>query len=96
MVTISEIRNVISIDAMLVHYITEKMVADKPAFQESDEYAELKKLISDMNNLIVAHNAKFDMQMLQMENICIPRVICTLKLARHLDKNGVILLLNGP
>ena len=26
-----------SIDAMVVQHITEKMVADKPAFQESDE-----------------------------------------------------------
>ena len=80
----------ISIDAMVVHHITEKMVADKPAFQESDEYAEFKKLISDINNVIVAHNAKFDMQMLQMEDLYTPRVICTLKLARYLDKNGVI------
>ena len=28
----------ISIDAMVVHHITDKMVADKPPFQESDEY----------------------------------------------------------
>ena len=80
----------ISIDAMVVHHITDKMVADNPQFQESDEYAELKKLVSDINNVIVAHNAKFDMQMLQMEDIYSPRVICTLKLARYLDKNGVI------
>jgi exodeoxyribonuclease X len=80
----------ISIDAMVVHHITEKMVADKPPFKESDEYAELKKLISDINNVIVAHNAKFDMQMLEKEGINTTRVICTLKLGRYLDKNGVI------
>ena len=34
----------ISIDAMVVHHITEKMVADKPRFQESDEYSKLKKV----------------------------------------------------
>ena len=80
----------ISIDAMVVNHITEKMVADKPPFQESDEYAELQKLVSDINNVIVAHNAKFEMQMLNMEGISTQRVICTLKLARYLDKNGVI------
>ena len=80
----------ISIDAMAIHHITEKMVADKPPFKESDEYVELKKLVSDINNVIVAHNAQFDMQMLQKEGIFTQRTICTLKLARYLDKNGVI------
>ena len=80
----------ISIDAMVVHHITEKMVADKPPFRESDAYAKLQKLVSDINNVMVAHNAKFDMNMLQMEGIYTQRVICTLKLARYLDRNGVI------
>ncbi|BBO86792.1 DNA polymerase III subunit epsilon (plasmid) [Desulfosarcina ovata subsp. sediminis] len=80
----------ISIDAMVVHHITEKMVADKPPFQESDEYRQLMDLVSDVNNVFVAHNAKFDMLMLQQEGIYTNRVICTLKLARYLDKNGVI------
>ena len=80
----------ISIDAMVIHHITEKMVQDKPPFKESDAYAKLKKLVSDINNVIVAHNAKFDMQMLQMEGISTQRVVCTLKLARYLDKKGVI------
>ncbi|MDB4303654.1 DUF3820 family protein [Desulfosarcina sp.] len=80
----------ISIDAMVVHHITNKMVQDKPPFKESDEYEKLQKLVSDINNVIVAHNAQFDMQMLNMEGIYSTRTICTLKLARYLDKNGVI------
>ena len=80
----------ISIDAMAIHHITEKMVADKLPFKESDTYAKLQKLVSDINNVIVAHNAKFDMQMLDREGISTQRVICTIKLARYLDKNGVI------
>ena len=72
----------ISIDAMAIHHITEKMVADKPPFQESDAYAKLKELVSDINNVIVGHNAKFDMQMLDREGISTQRVICTIKLAR--------------
>ena len=80
----------ISIDAMVVHHITEKMVADRPPFKGSDEYSQLQELLSDIDNVIVAHNAKFDMQMLEREGISTQRVICTLKLARYLDKNGVI------
>ena len=80
----------ISIDAMVVHHITDKMVKDKPSFIGSVEYTKLQELVSDENNVIVAHNAQFDMQMLHMEGIYSSRVICTLKLARYLDKNGVI------
>jgi len=80
----------ISIDAMAVHHITEKMVQDKPPFKDSDEYQQLEALLNDPLNIVVAHNAKFDMQMLQKEGLSTSRVICTLKLARHLDKNGVI------
>lgn len=75
---------------MVLHHITDKMVADKPSFQESDEHATLQGLVSDINNGIVAHNAQFDMKMLQMEGIYTQRVICTLKLARYLDKSGVL------
>ena len=80
----------ISIDAMAVHHITEKMVADKPPFQGSEAHENLSKLISDQSNYIVAHNARFDMEMLNREDIHPPKVICTLKLARYLDAGGVI------
>ena len=80
----------ISIDAMAIHHITNKMVQDQPPFQGSEEHTDLQKLVSDINNVIVAHNAKFDMKMLDKEGTYTPRVICTLKLARYLDKNGVI------
>jgi DNA polymerase III epsilon subunit-like protein len=80
----------ISIDAMAIHHITNKMVEDKPPFMGSRVYDKLKDLLDDENNVIVAHNAKFDMQMLHMEGISSPRVICTLKLAGHLDSAGVI------
>jgi DNA polymerase III epsilon subunit-like protein len=47
-------------------------------------------LVAGGKNVIVAHNARFDVDMLNKEGIFPPRVICTFKLARHLDKNGVI------
>ena len=40
--------------------------------------------------MIVAHNAQFDMTMLPLGGYFFHRTICTLKLARYLDKNGVI------
>jgi DNA polymerase III epsilon subunit-like protein len=73
-----------------VHHITEKMVADKPPFMGSDDTTKLQELVSDENNVIVAHNAQFDMTMLHWEGIFSTGTICTLKLARYLDKNGVI------
>jgi DNA polymerase III epsilon subunit-like protein len=75
----------ISIESMAVHHITPKMVADKPAFKFSFEYDELKKLLHDENVILVAHNAVFDIGMLEKEGLKVPRFICTLRVARHLD-----------
>jgi len=80
----------IEIEAMSVHHITEEMVADKPAFKESPDYQKLVDLLNDDTNILVAHNAKFDVDMLVKEGVNPKKVICTLKLARHLDPNGVI------
>ena len=80
----------ISIDAMAIHHITNKMVEDKPPFKGSEAYERLSKLISDEHNIIVAHNARFDLEMLNQEGVHPPKVICTLKLARYLDSAGVI------
>ena len=80
----------IAIEAMAVHHITNEMVKDRPPFRDSSDYNQLSGLVSDQNNVIVAHNAKFDIGMLQNEGIDPPNVICTLKLARFLDKDGVI------
>jgi len=39
---------------------------------------------------LVSHNAKFDAGMLKREGIHPEKVVCTLKLARYLDEDGVI------
>ena len=79
----------IAIDSMCVHHITNEMVADKPAFKGSQEYQNLVGLLSG-KNILVAHNAKFDVDMLEKEGLHPKRVICTLKLARHMDFEGKI------
>jgi len=45
----------------------------------------LVDLLNDDTDILVAHNAKFDVDMLVKEGVQSKKVICTLKLARHLD-----------
>jgi exodeoxyribonuclease X len=80
----------ISIDAMTVHHITNEMVRDKPIFRDSDTWNQLQDLIKSDGNVMVAHNAAFDVDILKKEGIEPKSVICTLKLARYFDKEGVI------
>ncbi len=72
-------------EASAVTHISNKMVADKPAFRDSADYAPLKLMLEDENNVMVAHNAKFDVGMIVKEGIQPKNVICTLRVARALD-----------
>lgn len=69
---------------MAVHHITNEMVADAPAFPQS----ETLRLLSEYNikeNILVAHNAAFDLQMLEREGVIWQGdVIDTLKCTKHL------------
>ena len=80
----------ISIEAMTIHYITNEMVQDKPPFRDSDTWQQIQDLFDSDDNIMVAHNAAFDVGMLTKEGIVPQNVVCTLKLARYLDKEGVI------
>lgn len=80
----------VAIEAMAVHHITNKMLSGKPAFKGSSAYNQLGKLIEDKANVIVGHNARFDVNMLERDGIHPPHYICTLKLSRYLYPNGVI------
>ncbi len=70
--------------AMATHHITEKMVADKLPFNESEIYKTLPSLLKD--SVLVAHNAKFDIGVLKNEGIEIEtgQYICTYKVASML------------
>lgn len=74
-------------EAMAVHHITQKMVDDKPAFRDAQEYAALKSLFENPDTVAVAHNASFDIGILSREDIVPARHICTYKVARELDVN---------
>jgi exodeoxyribonuclease X len=66
------------------------MVQDKPVFRGSDAWNQLQDLITSDSNVMVAHNAAFDVAMLKKEGIEPKKVVCTFKLARYFDKDGVI------
>lgn len=77
-------------EASAVHHITNKMLADKPAFKESPDYKKVKEIFESENTIVVAHNAIFDLGMLLKEDIKPKNFICTLRVARELDKEGKI------
>ena len=75
----------ISFGAMAVHHITNEMVADKPAFEGSEQKEKLSVLLKD--NILVAHNAPFDIGVLKTEGVTTSKYIDTLRVARHLIKS---------
>lgn len=77
-------------EASAVHHISNKMVADKPAFQDSEDYKKIKKLFEAPDTVMVAHNAPFDFAMMKREDIEPTAFIDTLRVARHLDKEEKI------
>jgi len=80
----------ICVDAMSVSHITNKIVEDKPVFKNSDVYKELVQLSLDDDNILVAHNAPFDIDMLLREGIEFKNFICTKRIAQHLDEDAKI------
>jgi len=78
----------ISIKAMSVTNITNKMVENEEFFKGSDFANELQELLNE--NILVAHNAAFDIAMLENEGLKVPQHICTLKISRYLDDKAII------
>ena len=78
----------VSVKAMSITHITNKMLEDKEPFANSVMKNDLQTLLKD--GVLVAHNALFDIAMLKAEGVEVPRFICTLRLARHLDQENKI------
>ncbi|HBI25498.1 MAG: Exonuclease RNase T and DNA polymerase III [Candidatus Wolfebacteria bacterium GW2011_GWC2_39_22] len=78
----------ISVKAMSITHITNKMIADKESFEGSAMQKELGALLKD--GILVAHNAPFDKAILEAEGLVVPQHICTLRVARALDEEAVI------
>lgn len=78
----------ISVKAMSVTHITNKMVEDKESFKNSSMKKDLELLLKD--KVMVAHNAMFDKAMLENEGLKVPKFICTLRVSRFFDEDNVI------
>lgn len=79
----------IEIEAMAVAHITNRMVADKEPFADSQMKKDLQALFA-AGNILVAHNAAFDAEMLRREQIEVKKIIDTYKVAQDLDVDGEI------
>jgi DNA polymerase III epsilon subunit-like protein len=77
-------------EASAVHHITNKMVENKSSFKESKDSEKIKELFEDKDTVVIAHNAPFDLMIIKKENIIPNKFICTLRVARELDKEGKI------
>lgn len=79
----------ITIDAMVVTHITNKMVAECEPFASSSMYKNLENIFS-ADNIVVAHNAPFDIEMLKREGLSVKHSIDTFKIAHHLDTEKIV------
>ncbi|WP_457559899.1 exonuclease domain-containing protein [Caminibacter sp.] len=78
----------ISFEAMAVHHITNEMVEDKPKLKHTEAYKRLKELNS-AENLIIIHNAAFDLDMLKKEGFNSHfKLIDTFRVLKHLLPEG--------
>ncbi len=75
-------------EASAVHHISNHMVEDRPAFVDSENFQKIKELFEDMDSVLVAHNMCFDFGMIKKEGIVPKNTICTLRVARYLDREG--------
>jgi len=79
----------ITIDAMVVTNITNEMVKHHSPFIGSVMERDLRTLFSE-GNIVVAHNAPFDIEMLRREGLTPKQSIDTFKIAHHIDTENVI------
>lgn len=76
--------------AMEVTHITNKHLADKELFQGSEFYNKLKVILENDETIFVAHNAPYDIEMIEKENLKVNKFIDTFKVAQHLDEKAEI------
>lgn len=77
----------IEIGAMAVTHITNDMVRNAPRFEGSAVQEMLKERLAN-GGVLVAHNAKFDIEKLEAEGVPVSRFICSMKVAQTLDAKG--------
>lgn len=73
------------VEAMEVTHITNKHLEDKEEFQGSEFYNELKGVLEKDETIFVAHNAPYDINMVEREKLKVKKSIDTYKIAQALD-----------
>ena len=77
------------VESMAVCHITNKMLEDKPKFQGSQTHSKLVNLFASDSTVLVAHNAKFDIDMLVREGIEPKNFICTHHISHSIMGNRI-------
>lgn len=80
----------ISTEASETTHFVDADIADKQKFVDSEMKKELSEIFSNLENILIAHNAKFDIAMLEKENLKTGKFIDTYKLAQYLDPDAKI------
>lgn len=70
------------VGAIATHHITPEMVKNLETFRESESYEILKEL-KELWHILVAHNAPYDVAVLENDGIVFDRYIDTLKVAKN-------------
>lgn len=78
----------ISVKSMSISHVTNKQVEDKEEFGLSHMKEELQDILKD--NILVAHNAAFDIDILAKEGVKTDKFIDTLKVIKYLDIDSLI------
>ena len=76
----------ISCGSMEATHYTNKDVENKENFENSEMKKHLEEILKE--NIFVAHNAKFDIKMIEKEGLKVEKFIDTLKVAQFLDPAG--------
>ncbi len=76
------------IEAMEATGYTNRDVANLDPFEGSDMQKRIAEILQNNDVIFVAHNAQFDIAMLNKEGIEVPKFIDTLKVAQYLDENA--------
>ncbi len=72
----------IEFEAMAVHHITNEFLDNFRSFKESGDQKTVQEVLDQ--NILVAHNAKFDIGILEKEDLKVGKRICTLRVCQNL------------
>lgn len=79
-----------SVRAMEVTNITDKHLVDKKPFQGSDFCNNLQEILEKDETIFIAHNAPYDIKMIERENLKVGKFIDTFKIVQALDEEAEI------